>query len=322
MCVKEGDASAFRARKNTFIESSYVPRPDAQVIIMSNRHLFECIGKSERYTETPVGYYTVKKMLERFNIIKLLVDDETRPEFVDAVLHINVRDNVALCHPFDVRVNRDGDPIDKDGNLTPYSLVSKFDTRNNKSFNSMKKAILIQLGKNKNLNDYFTQEECDYRFKEYKNYEYKIVNMCVDDMLKRYIDMHGRLNEFLECDSNFDILDYFLEHQTSFPTNSKCVEFILENRHSLYESLAHKNANALDIKGRQNKCYDPKVYHETLKVFSESRNLIHDRQIYSFFELVMREIINTDQTLVTRRAYELSKSELRTVKRNIDDVDE
>ena len=160
--LTEGDASAFRGHKNTFIESSYVPRPDTQVIIMSNRHLFECIGKSNRYTEnrTAVDYFTAKKMLERFNIIKL--DDETKPEFVDAVLHINVRDNGALCHPFDVRFDRNGDPIDKDGNLTPYSLVSKFDTRNNKSFNSMKKAILIQLGKNKNLNDYFTQEACDH----------------------------------------------------------------------------------------------------------------------------------------------------------------
>ena len=139
--------------------------------------------------------------------------------------------------------------------------------------------------------------------------------MCVDDMLKRYIDMHGRLNEFLECDSNFDVLDYFLEHQTSFPTYSKCVEFIIENRHSLYESLANRYANALDIKERAKKWYDSKVYYETLKVFSESNKMIQDRQIYSFFELVMREIINTDQTLVTRRADELSRSELRTVKR-------
>jgi hypothetical protein len=149
--------------------------------------------------------------------------------------------------------------------------------------------------------------------------------MIVDDMLKRYINMQGRLNEFLECDSKFDVLDYFLEYQTFFQTYRQCVDFIIDNRHSLYESLVNRlvwfNANALDVKERPLKWYDSKVYYETLKVFSESNKMIQDQQIHSFFELVMREIINTDQTLVTRKADELSRSEFRTLKRSIGTVD-
>ena len=71
-------------------------------------------------------------MLQRFHIIKL--DDEHVSEIEDAVSHIDVCDVDAVTHPFDMKFDRNGHPIDKDGNFTTYSLTCKFDTRFNKAF--------------------------------------------------------------------------------------------------------------------------------------------------------------------------------------------
>ena len=288
------------------MDQSFIPRADAQVIIFSNDHLFDCIGKYDQKTKRrTVNFYEAMKMLSRFHIIKL--DDEHESEIEDAVSHIDVCDAISLRQPFDVKFDRNGHPIDNDGNLTPYSLACKFDTRNNKSFNNMKKSILRRLEKSTSLSDYLTssiQEPFETELPKTNNeYEHRFYNMCVDDMLKRYVDMHGRMNEFLECDSNFDFLDDFLKHQTSFQA-----DYIFENRHILYECLATKNANALDIQGRVKKWYDPMVHQETLKIFDGSNPLIQDQQMQSFFEFVMREINNPDQSLVKKMGQEIMKS--------------
>ena len=203
-----GNASHFIGNKKTF-GRSFIPRADAQVIILSNNHLFDCIGKYNQNTKRrTVNYFTAKKLLDRFHIIKL--DDEYQSEIEDAILSIDVCDIHAICYPFDVKFDQNGQPIEIDGNVTPYSLVYKFDTRKNESFSSMKKSILLLLGKS-------TIFQTDIP-KTHKASAYRFYSLCVDDMLKRYIDYQGRLNEFLECDSNFDILDYFLKHKKNFPS--------------------------------------------------------------------------------------------------------
>ena len=317
-----GNASFFSGRKKKPRKSPYIPRPDAQVIIFSNNHLFECIGKYDSKTRRRnVEYFTAKKMIDRFHIIKL--DDEEETEIEDAVSHINVC-QYAFCHPFDVSFDRFGYPIDKDGNYIPYSLACKFDTRYNKAFNDMKQSILLNLNITIPKKKLFRSP--NYKCNHCKMHEHRFKNMCGEDMLKRYIDYQGRLNEFLECDIKFNILDYFLKQQASFQGNTKkYIEYIFENRHSLYECLASQNVNAVDIQGKAKKWYDPIVHQETLKIFDESNNIIQDRQMHSFFEFVMREINNPDLAfLVSQNAFLVGqkKDELLTLKRKRENIDE
>lgn len=112
-----------------------------------------------------------------------------------------------------------------------------------------------------------------------------------------------------------NILDYFLKRQNWYKVNNRYIEFIFENRYTLYDGLVtlvyqnnlmHSNIRVL-VKGIEKKLFDHKVHEETLKVLEVPNYLIHDRQMESYFGIVMRNIDNDDQVKIMTQEFRKNK---------------
>ena len=112
-----------------------------------------------------------------------------------------------------------------------------------------------------------------------------------------------------------NILDYFLKRQNWYKVNNRYIEFIFENRYTLYDALValvyqnnlmHSNIRVL-VRGIEKKLFDHKVHEETLKVLEVPNYLIHDRQMKSYFGIVMRNIDNDDQVKIMTQEFRKNK---------------
>ena len=112
-----------------------------------------------------------------------------------------------------------------------------------------------------------------------------------------------------------NILDYFLKRQNWYKVNNRYIEFIFENRYTLYDALVtlvyqnnlmHSNIRVL-VRGIEKKLFDHKVHEETLKVLEVPNYLIHDRQMESYFGIVMRNIDNDDQVKIMTQEFRKNK---------------
>ena len=117
-----------------------------------------------------------------------------------------------------------------------------------------------------------------------------------------------------------NILDYFLKHQNWYKVNNRYIDFIFENRHTLYEALVllvyQNNLMHSTIRGIEKKLIDHKVHIETLKVLELPNYLIQDRQMESYFGIVMRNIDNTDQVKILTQEFRKNiASSMKSMKR-------
>ena len=283
-----GNASVFGGNKKTFGDS-FKPRADVQVIMFSNHHLFECIGKYNQHTKRrAVDFNTARQMVERFHIIKL--DDEVETEFGDAVQHINFFEHMTVNNPFDVKFDSDGHPIDKEGHLTSYSIACTYDTRYNKAFNAIKQSILDKILSFTVTNEKLYHTDDRPKQKTESKFERKRIAMLVEDTLKRYIYLHrGRLDEFTDYDiAPYNKLKFFIDHQEEFLANERYMEFIYNNRYDLYEYLGDEHMVWIDLEG---KWYHPDNHKEILKAFKEYSGIRH-HEIEIYFICVMENINN------------------------------
>ena len=319
-----GNASDFGGNKKVFGDA-FVPRADAQVIIFSNNHLFECIGKyNQKLKRRTVSLYMARQMMERFHIIKL--DDETRSETVDALKYIDV--NESFEFPFDIRFNKNGRPIDDKDNFMPYSLVCKFDTRYNTAFNTMKQTILFSGSDDTKCFEPFDIDD-DNKTQIISNNKRRFRAMCVEDTLKRYLDLNGCLDEYTVRDCYYDKLDYLINHEKELAANDEFFYFkyIFDNRHELYESISDSNMTDVCFKRRVLKWYDKEIYDETM-VDLKQRQYFDNGFMDIYFKFVMEQIRNPNQKPVKQKVEELkqiilksrSKFESRKSEENVEET--
>ena len=285
-----GNASEFGGNRKVFGDA-FVPRADAQVIIFSNHHLFECIGKyNPRTTRRSVSFYMARQMVERFHIIKL--DDEEETEFGDAVQHIDFLEQKASNRPFDVKFDSDGHPINKEGHLTSYSIACKYDTRKNKAFNAIKQSVLDDLFSFTVTNEKLFQTDLPKPQKESNN-ERKRIAMCVEDTLKRYIYLHrGNLDEFTVEDIEvYSKLKWFYNHQNELLVNERYMEYIYNNRYELYEEFGDEHLDWDDVQDLEKKWYHPDNHDKIRDALYKYSN-IHHHGIERYFNCVMENIDN------------------------------